>query len=315
MLSPTTPALALFGSYRNTFVAETAESLVKLSGFPVIVRPLNDYPGQTLTPNHDGGISMGSDSNLAAPNDGQDNNGDPMDVDTSGNQNGGGDSGAGGGGRNSDNSAGSGQDADSEDEPDRDQNSNGPHRSNEGGDGGGGGGPSVIDDEWESQLHRTRVKLRLKPNLADIYTISIGYNVKFRINRDTDKPIDMTHLDQPLSQSKAMTLIDFKIETRPRETKLDRSYANIGFVAHRKESIMEREFLNRGFDLPDTVYKYGRQTQKQKGAIATLGLSGSQPMAAASVSYNRNLGTTVEATDSKVMRVKLPVLLVLMDGI
>jgi hypothetical protein len=47
-----------------------------------------------------------------------------------------------------------------------------------GGAGDGGGGPTSMDGKWESPLHRTRVKLRLKPNTADTYSVAIGYTFK-----------------------------------------------------------------------------------------------------------------------------------------
>jgi hypothetical protein len=48
-------------------------------------------------------------------------------------------------------------------------------------------------------------------------------------------------MTRPLSQPEVIALVDFEIETRPRETQLDRSYASIGFVAHRRQSINKRK--------------------------------------------------------------------------
>jgi hypothetical protein len=48
MLFPTRPALALFGSYHDPFVTDAAQSLAKLSGFPVVIRPSSDNPIRTL---------------------------------------------------------------------------------------------------------------------------------------------------------------------------------------------------------------------------------------------------------------------------
>lgn len=44
MLFPITPALALFGSYKDPAVSDSAELLAKISGFPVVIRPLSDIP-------------------------------------------------------------------------------------------------------------------------------------------------------------------------------------------------------------------------------------------------------------------------------
>jgi hypothetical protein len=48
MLSPTEPALAIFGCYDNPVVVNIAESLAGLSGFPVVIRPPSDNPALTL---------------------------------------------------------------------------------------------------------------------------------------------------------------------------------------------------------------------------------------------------------------------------
>jgi hypothetical protein len=43
---------------------------------------------------------------------------------------------------------------------------------NDGGGDGDGGRPTTMND-WKSQLHRTRVKLRLKLNTGDTYAVTI----------------------------------------------------------------------------------------------------------------------------------------------
>jgi hypothetical protein len=48
MLSPTEPALAIFGCYNNPVVVNIAESLASLSGFPAVIRPPSDNPALTL---------------------------------------------------------------------------------------------------------------------------------------------------------------------------------------------------------------------------------------------------------------------------
>ncbi|KAJ7920012.1 hypothetical protein B0H13DRAFT_2319930 [Mycena leptocephala] len=48
MLSPEEPALAIFGSYNEPVVVNTAQSLADSSGFPVVIRPACDYPALTL---------------------------------------------------------------------------------------------------------------------------------------------------------------------------------------------------------------------------------------------------------------------------
>jgi hypothetical protein len=64
--------------------------------------------------------------------------------------------------------------------------------------------------------------------------------LQFKIIQDTEKPIDLENLNLPLSRPEVIALLDYEIENRPRETQVDRSYATIGFVAHREDSIARR---------------------------------------------------------------------------
>ncbi|KAF8190608.1 hypothetical protein K438DRAFT_1970908 [Mycena galopus ATCC 62051] len=98
-----------------------------------------------------------------------------------------------------------------------------------------------------------------------------------------------------------MALVHLKIEDRPRETQVDRSYANIGFVAHRKNSIIDREFLPLGSDLPGQIFQRGKDKQTQRGITGDFGYSQASPLAKLSLSYNRNDNTTMSATDTKAM--------------
>jgi hypothetical protein len=128
-----------------------------------------------------------------------------------------------------------------------------------------GGAAPEIGDKWESSIHGTCVKLRLKlkSEPTKYYFISISYNfkvrdfvvvpviqvdfIKFHNNPDNNPPIDRDNLTAALSQPEIIALVDFKIENRPRETQVDRSYATIGIVAHREKSIMQREmYLSLG---------------------------------------------------------------------
>ncbi|KAJ6589589.1 hypothetical protein B0H19DRAFT_239316 [Mycena capillaripes] len=298
MLSPFEPALAMFASVANPMVVNMVQSLAESSGFPVVLRPPGDNPALTLLV-HDAerqnvpvqfGGTNGHNSERRHSRDGEDEEDERRSQES------------GDGGRRDpgpQNVASNGDDLNTVDTHQR-------HPSYKGicgdGDGdGGGGGPTLMDRKWDSPLHRIRVKLCLKLTTDLTYAVTIAYTFKFTINRETEIPIDLKDLTQPLSQSEVVALVDFKIETRPRETQVDRSYATIGFVAHRRESINEREFLHRGFDLPDRLYKRGQQRQIQRALKATLGFSQGSPLATANFSYNRNNDVMLEATDSKVM--------------
>ncbi|KAJ7253242.1 hypothetical protein C8J57DRAFT_1722591 [Mycena rebaudengoi] len=304
MLFPTTPAMALFGSRKDPLVLGSAESLAKTSGFPVVIRPPNDIPITLVScDNNQGNFERGNQFGESASNTDQ-MDWEPMTANP----------------LNPEAREGALMKVDKEtvttiqgageDDFDRqsnhdDPNDGGFHFGDGGGGGGGGGrgGGTDIDDKWESPLHGTCIKLRLKlkNDPEKYYFISIGYNFKFLINPNTNPPIDRENLSPALSQPEVIALVDFKIENRPRETQVDRSYATIGFVAHREKSIMQREILHRGFDLPDKTYKHGRQVHIQKGLKATLGLASGHPTASATFSYDRNRDSLMEATDNKIM--------------
>ncbi|KAJ7872402.1 hypothetical protein B0H13DRAFT_1028668 [Mycena leptocephala] len=241
MLSPTEPALAIFGHYDNPVVVNIAESLAGLSGFPVLIRPLSDNPALTLLSRDVDpqgapvqiGDTAGNNDQRSSDNDGDDEA--MVDERTPAD--------SGDGGRRNDDRNNAGNDVPSLNTADDQGRYHGAvgGLGNDGGGDGDGGGPTTMDAKWESQLHRTRVKLRLKLNTAHTYTVTVGYNFKFTINRETEMPIDLEDMTRPLSQPEVIVFVDFKVETRPRETQVDRSYASIGFVAHRRESIIERE--------------------------------------------------------------------------
>ncbi|KAJ7833648.1 hypothetical protein B0H14DRAFT_2800517 [Mycena olivaceomarginata] len=68
-----------------------------------------------------------------------------------------------------------------------------------GGGGGDGGGRSVVDDKWDSPLHRTHLDLGLKLDNGETYPIGIDYTFRFTINSQTVPPIDLEDLTRPLS--------------------------------------------------------------------------------------------------------------------
>ncbi|KAF8198177.1 hypothetical protein K438DRAFT_701570 [Mycena galopus ATCC 62051] len=228
MLSPTEPALAIFGHHNDPVIVQMAESLADLSRFSVVIRPANDNPALTLLTRdpdlHRASVDVGID------NDEGRRNADEGSSEESGNS----------GRRDSDLNDSApispSLQTENENQPTRDG-----YHGSDGGDGGGGEEPNImVDDQWDSPLHRTRVKLRLKISQAHTYSVAIGHTFKFTINGKTEIPIDPDDLTRPLSRSEVIAMVDFEIETRPRETQVDRSYASIGFVSHRRESIIQR---------------------------------------------------------------------------
>ncbi|KAK7028603.1 hypothetical protein R3P38DRAFT_3518768 [Favolaschia claudopus] len=286
MLSAEESALAIFGVVENTDIAYTVQSLANSSGFSVIVRPTDHDPAPTLLSPDPPNFNTHNN-----PRDGEYNS--------------------------SDNNRSHSWDEEDGFTPSG-QNQGITKMVKEttimlqlktatlgagGGDGGDGGCPPTTDDQWESPLHRTRVKLDLQVDDLRRYAVILGCSFKFKINRDTDIPIDLADLTRPLSQPEVISLFDITIETRPRETQVDRSYANFGFIAHRAASIVERTFLHRGFEQPDKIYKHGKQRETQQGVKASFGFSQGSPLLTSSFSYNWNNNLTMEATDNKAGRV------------
>ncbi|KAJ6540483.1 hypothetical protein B0H19DRAFT_1077893 [Mycena capillaripes] len=311
MLSPAEPALAIFG-WNN--VPVVAQSLAEASGFHVVVRPPGDNPALTLLcRNLFALLLVLRDMHRARtvhPADVPDQSGDaPSSSRERSNRNDATNedarmsSASRDGGRRRDddldNPGSTGSGLNKVDEHKRHRCDSGEH--GDGGGDGGGGGPTSVGSKWGSPLHRTRIKLRLKLTSGHAYAVTIGYTFKFTINRETEIPIDLADLTRPLSQPEVMAFVDFKIETRPRETQVDRSYASIGFVVHRPKSIIDRECLHRGFELPSRLYTCGQHRQVQREFKAALGISQGSPLAIASFSHNRNNDITLEATDNKVM--------------
>ncbi|KAJ7859320.1 hypothetical protein B0H14DRAFT_2746942 [Mycena olivaceomarginata] len=290
MLSPTKPALAIFGSYNEPVVVNMAQTLAHSSGFPVVIRPPSDNPALTLltrntVPPYFRSPDTGRDERRSNLNDSREGETEVEDERSTEEP---------GGGAEPNghvlNSA--------EEQQPLDGGSQG-----SGGEGGGGAGePTTVDGKWEGPLHSTRVKLRLKPHrdTARTCAVTIGYTYKFLVNRDSNIPIDLDNLSHALSQPEVLALVDLKIETRKRETQVDRSYANIGFLAHRKNSINDRQFFSRGFDQPDRILKRGQQRQSQRGFQGVVGFSHG-PVGTAAMSDNRTNGTTLEGTDTKAL--------------
>ncbi|KAJ7734123.1 hypothetical protein B0H16DRAFT_156411 [Mycena metata] len=190
MLSPEEPALAIFGYYNEPVVVNMAQSLAESSGFPVVIQPSHSNPALTLLAqstvasdgspqdadgNGDGGSgggASGNSGNGGGQNGGaQDNgNGNGVGGGSEGGNNqphgAGGAGGNGGGGPNGAGGAGGGHDG-------------GPN-----GAGGADAGPTMVDDKWESALHRTRIELRLKLNTGHTYAVNFGYNFKVESCRD-----------------------------------------------------------------------------------------------------------------------------------
>ncbi|KAJ7614929.1 hypothetical protein FB45DRAFT_1035728 [Roridomyces roridus] len=277
MLSPQEPALALFG-WNDPRITAMAQELAEVSGFPVMIRPPSDNPALSALIQHANGSDEGSPAPLGVDNGSSNSNnvsGDGRDASVGAGDN------AGPNNSRSDSSDASGE-------------------ANGGGDGGDGSGEPSVMDERPPPLHRTSLKLRIK--LAHgVYNVAVVYAYKFIVDGDPETPIDHKDFSKPLSRPELISLVDFKIEARPREAQVDRSYASIGFVAHRGQSFADRQFLPRGFEQPEKTYTYGIYHGTQWGLKAAAGFSQGSPLGTVGLSYDENNNTTTQAADNKAM--------------
>ncbi|KAJ7866141.1 hypothetical protein B0H13DRAFT_1073721 [Mycena leptocephala] len=292
LLSPIKPALAIFGQHREPIV-NMAQTLAHFSGSPVLARPASDNPAVPLLThdaNHQNGhdhfnhnTGGNTDETGRAADEGNEIREEKHIPGDSGN----------GGGRDADHNGAKPIENGSE-TTDHEPNRDGGAQAH----GGGDDGPPLVtvDDKWTSPIHRTNIELHLKLQEC-VYDVRIGYTLAFIIDR---KPKEITEITEPVSHSEVSALVDFKIETVPRETQIDHSYASIGLLGHKKKSIADQEFLHRGSDLPGKTYKYAEEKQTEKGMQGTFGWGRIGPMISAAFSFKRNKTTKMEATDDRV---------------
>ncbi|KAJ6603466.1 hypothetical protein DFH09DRAFT_1270299 [Mycena vulgaris] len=123
------------------------------------------------------------------------------------------------------------------------------------------------------QTHRVRNEpaaddlLKTIKNLSKQQFLGRALSSTSSCNSKCDLPVDPKNLERPLSQPEVVALIDFKVETQP-----------------------------------DKTYKVGRQQQTSKGLTGVLGFISGHPVATATFTYGRSDQTTVDAADTKAIR-------------
>ncbi|KAJ7892264.1 hypothetical protein B0H14DRAFT_3126132, partial [Mycena olivaceomarginata] len=274
----------------------------------LIIRPLEDYPVLTLLP-HDTdsydvqfsdttetarkddkgkGREPNKDDKVDGPGAGEGSGDDlepPQDNDNH-SQNGGGE--------------GGGDGADGRDGQEPNGNGGAQHPN------GGGGVEAEMKlmagedrNQMEMVAHRTQgMKMEVEVGAEGIPQQSMMTG-KFIVYHNTAMPIQLP-LEHPLSQPKVTAAIDVEIETQPRQTKVDRSYASIGFVVHQNKSITRRKFFDRGFAEPLQTLKHIERQENQSGLHLTGGYSRGFTLTGGG-SFNHTKGINFEATDSKPM--------------
>ncbi|KAJ6461465.1 hypothetical protein C8R45DRAFT_1108690 [Mycena sanguinolenta] len=132
--------------------------------------------------------------------------------------------------------------------------------------GGGDSGPAAVVENggWESPLHKTSVQLRIEVDATTTYVVNFDYGFKFTTNHEGEKTTDTRHSSSALD---VVGVLDLRLSTSAGETLVvvDRSYASIGFLAHRSKAIVRREFDSQ----PES------KVSEQRSQIKTSGTGGS----------------------------------------
>ncbi|KAJ7768628.1 hypothetical protein DFH07DRAFT_300070 [Mycena maculata] len=285
MMSPEMPALVIFGSILDNRVLELAQTLSDVSMFAVMIRPLEDDPvakfmDQCRETEADSEYRM-VDSDYETDDESTDNfftESTSDESDDDGN-------------------------LDEGDSPSSD--ADGVFRLR-------GGATSqdknlqLVDDpdyivpagiERPEGSHRTRVRLHLQLREDCLYDISISSKTAFKFQ--TEKAETPHELSEPISRPQLLSCVDLKVEARPVEVLLDRSYSNLGFVVHHPNSIADREYLPRGFEPPVQKATYGTQRSTQKAGSLAAGFDSMSPTIVMTASSSRTTGETIQLTEDK----------------
>ncbi|KAJ7030828.1 hypothetical protein C8F04DRAFT_714100 [Mycena alexandri] len=266
MLSPDVPALAIFGSILDESVLSMGETLADISGFAVMVRPIDDDPVPKF-PEPDGSDEPGVTVYTMGPG-----------------------------------SKGDEEDNENHDGDQDDKLSDGMRLGDETVAegrvwrlrGGRGDESDQEDDEipWFSKAHRAGVWVKLWPDKKRPYDLGLRTTTMFKLQSQYSEEKKMG------VQPEVIGHLTLKVET-PAKILPDRSYTSLGFLAHRQDSIIERDFIDCGFDQPDQTRK--SIDQQSKGATATFnaGYMNLHPTVSAGATYSETRTRTVELADNK----------------
>ncbi|KAF8185839.1 hypothetical protein K438DRAFT_1836409 [Mycena galopus ATCC 62051] len=258
MLSPGVAALVIFGSILDDWILSFARTLANVSGFAVMIRPVNDDPTPKFSePDdlHEDLLGTWSTPDFESENDGAADD-DRVDFE---------------------------EEDGSETVPNpRNAKFEGPAWRLRGG--GDGSDEDDISIPGMSKVHRAVVWLNLQQDEEPSRTLSVRTHTTFQLQSGYTK-------FEPRPQ--VIGRIWLTVET-PAKILPDRSYSSLGFLAHRENSIVHREFMNS--ENPDQTLK----TIDQTSTGLAVGLNAGYPATvAATATYNRGAAKTVELADNK----------------
>ncbi|KAJ6506728.1 hypothetical protein C8R45DRAFT_970377 [Mycena sanguinolenta] len=167
----------------------------------------------------------------------------------------------------------------------------------------GGAGEDELGSEeipkWEGKYHSETLDLRLKLNDVMAYDVNVCSFIKFKTQ-------SMTNSNPAIFRPRpeVLSLVSLDVKLRRGETQLDRSFSNIGFLAHRPNSILKCDFLDVGFEPPDATLKRSTGQSTSVNGGGTFGLTGVVPSFTVTGGYTRGGSETVETADVKVSRLR-----------
>ncbi|KAJ7628705.1 fungal-specific transcription factor domain-containing protein [Roridomyces roridus] len=271
MLSPETPALAIFGSILDNHVLDLAQSLCEASSFAVMVRPSADDP-----------VAMFLRQSERMP--GTQVHGD----DVSDHQ--------------------SVSDSDQSEGHDEDPPKDTVFRLRGGAARGERHLQPVDDSDYivpagikrpDYGAHRVEVNLRLHLKDDIVYDVDISPRTTFKFQTlEADIPQTLSApFTAPFTRPQIMAGVDLRVDVRPAEVRLDRSYSNIGFIVQEPNSITGREYLPCGFERPTTRATHTTQKSSQSSRAVSIGFADGKPTVIGTASLSRTVGDTEQMAD------------------
>ncbi|KAJ6567954.1 hypothetical protein DFH09DRAFT_1155508 [Mycena vulgaris] len=149
---------------------------------------------------------------------------------------------------------------------------------------------------WEGKYHNATVDVKLKMNDVMAYDVIVCAYMKFKT-----QPLDQSGSSTPRPRPEVLSSVSLEVKLRRGETKLDRSFSNIGFLVHRPRAIVKCNFLDFGYGAPDVKLKHTSQTSTSISGGGGFSLTGVVPTVSANASYTRGGGKGLESADETPM--------------
>ncbi|KAJ6461396.1 hypothetical protein C8R45DRAFT_533023 [Mycena sanguinolenta] len=160
----------------------------------------------------------------------------------------------------------------------------------------GGAGEDDLDShatpQWEGEFHNETIDLRLKLNNERVYDVNLSSFIKFKTQ-------PMSNPGGARPHPEVLSFVALKVNLRREETQLDRSFSNIGLLAHRSNSISNYEFLDVGYEPPDVVLQRNEGSSTSGNIGMNFGLTGVVPGFGVSGSYGWGGNVGLQSANNK----------------